>query len=438
VAASAVAGSVTIDPTVAAIPATATVNVRVLPTSAGNPIAEASDADTLTYHGIETALGGPLGNVFFNPNGTDGYMAEAGDFGPLQANLGLYTIEPFDVGTGTNSGVALAFTNNGTENYPIVQNDVALSVDTLDFATINYYRAAPLAADLFAPFTFPAGSIPSTAFITAMASNSSLSRSAYIAFDFATGSFLATRGDLIAGSGFSSPINITAYMDGAFPADEAVQTFAYDPIADRGYVLVQNDNLACNAQSPQLVTIDFNTGAATTRSLGIDGGDAGFMGYQMALDPGTGFGAIATSCQYQQGSEDAFRSQLSFVNLNTGATTQIFEHTLGIEETHHGFLGMEGGASAVIEIDPVNHLILQRSMYCPELVGLFDMNARPCLDLYDEAGRLTKTVPNLFPAGFLDGNIPNGANGTTRTSVAMGQQPGSFYVESFAVQPYRY
>ncbi len=260
--------------------------------------------------------------------------------------------------------------NNGTAVYPIVQNDVALSVDTLDFSTINYYRAAPLAAG-FVPFAFPSGSIPSTALVAAAASNSSPSRSAYLAVDFATGDFLATRGDITNGSGFSPGINVTAFMDGAYPFDQAVQTFTYDPSADRAYILVENDSLACNAQSPQLVTIDFNTASVTTRSLPIDGGDPelGNYGYSLALDPATHVAAVATSCQFFQGADYAFRSQLSLVNLNSGATTQVFEHTLGVDQLHHGFNGMIGGASAVIGIDPVNHLILQRSMYCPNIVG---------------------------------------------------------------------
>ncbi len=78
VAASGVRGSVTIDPTIAAIPATAMVNVRVLPTNGGTAIAEAGDAGTITYHGIDSALGGPLDAAFLDPNGTDGYMGEYG------------------------------------------------------------------------------------------------------------------------------------------------------------------------------------------------------------------------------------------------------------------------------------------------------------------------------------------------------------------------
>jgi hypothetical protein len=437
VAASGKTGTVTVDPMVAAIPATATVNIRVLPTNGGTPIAEAGDAGTIQYHGIESALGGPLDVVRIDPNGTDGYMGEAGQFGAVQANLALYTIEPFDLSTGANSGVSLAFTNNNNAVYPIVQNDVAVAIDTLDYQTLNYYRAMPLAAG-FASFVFPPGSLPATAFVSAVASNSSPTRSAYLAFDIASNSFLVTRGDITTSSGFAPPIDVTSLLDGAFPFDEAAQTFAYDPNTDRAYLLVQSDAVACNEQSPQLVTVDFATGSATTKPLAVDGGDSGFSGYQIALDPATGAAAIATSCQFLAGSNYAFRSQLSLVNLNTGVTTQVYEHTLGIDQMHHGFAGMEGGASADIQIDAVNHLILQRSMYCPGLVGFFDMNQRPCLNLYDESGRLAKTVPNLFSAGFFDGNIPNGVTGTQRVGVALGQQPGPFYVESFEVQPYSY
>jgi hypothetical protein len=439
-AASGVTGSVTIDPTIAAIPPTATVNVRVLPTAGGTPIAEAGDAGTITYHGIDSALGGALDALFIDPNGSDGYMGESGDVGPLQANLAVYTTEPFDLTTGTNNGVSIAFTNNETGAYPIVQNDVALTVDTLDFTTINYYRAMPLSAG-FLPFAFPSGSLPSTAILSAVASNSSSLRSAYLAIDFASGSFLATRGDIATGSGFSAGIDVTAYLEGAFGFDQATNTFAYDPNADRAYILVENDNVACNAQSPQLVTIDFATASVTSRALPIDGGDPEFgdYGYQMALDPATHIAAIATSCQFLQGANYAFRSQLSLLDLNAGVTTQVFERTLGIEQLLHGTLGMVGGASAVIGIDPVNHVVLQRSMYCPNLVGPYDLNARPCLDLYGESGRLAKTVPNLFPASFLDGSTRfNGVNGTTHMGVAMGQQPGGSSIESFGVQPYSY
>ena len=199
--------------------------------------------------------------------------------------------------------------------------------------------------------------------------------------------------------------------------------------------------MACNAQSPQLVTIDFATASVTSRALPIDGGEPEFgaSGYQIALDPATHIAAIATSCEFLQGANDAYQSQLSLVDLNTGVTSQVFERTLGIEQLLHGTNGMVGGASAVIGIDPVNHLVLQRSMYCPNLVGSYDLNARPCLELYDESGRLAKTVPNLFPAGFLDGSsLFNGVNGTARIGVAMGQQPGGSYIESFGVQPYSY
>jgi hypothetical protein len=441
VASSGVAGSVTINPAVAGIPATATVNVRVLPVNGGTPIGEASDAGTITYHGIESALGVALDALFLNPNGTDGYMAESAGIGSLQANLAVYTTEPFDLTTGSNSGVAISFTNNETGTYPIVQNDVAVTDDTLDFSTINYYRAAPLSSGSFEPFTFPISGIPPTAFVSAIASNSSAARSAYLAFDFATGTFLATRGDVTTGNGFSPGIDVTAYMNGAFPFDQAAQTFAYDPNADRAYILVENDNLGCDTQSPQLVTIDFGASSVTSRTLPIDGGETGLgeYGYQIALDPATHIAAIATSCQRSLGGDQAFRSQLTLVDLSAGTTTQVFERTLGIEQTYHGYIGMNGGSSAIIGIDPVNHLVLQRSMFCPRLVGLLDMNARPCLDIYDESGRLAKTMPNLFPAGFLDpASLFNGVNGTRRFGVAMGQQPGNFYVESFDVQPYDY
>jgi hypothetical protein len=431
-------GSVTIDPTIAGLPATATVNVRVLATRGGTTTGEASDAGTVDYHGIQSALGGPLNALQFDPSGTDGFMTEYGAFGPLEANLVLATIEPFDVSTGANGGVSLAFTNNGIVTSPIVQNDVEVSEDTLDFNVINFYRAVPLGAG-FASFTFPPSVIAPTTYVSIVAPNSSPTRSAYLAFDFATNSFQVTRGDVTTGNGFSPPIDVTALLDGASAGDVATQTFSYDPTTDRAYVLVEPDNGDCSTISPQLVTIDFNTRTATSRTLPIAGGSQNFDGYQMALDPSTGVAAIATSCQYVSAGSDVFQAQLSLLNLTTGSITQVFEHALGEDPTEsHGFIGMVGGASPVIEIDPVHHLVLQRSMYCPSLVRLLDGNFRPCLNEYDESGRLAKTVPNLFPAGAISGEVANGVNGTARLGVGMGQEVSTPWIYSFEVQPFSY
>jgi hypothetical protein len=313
-----------------------------------------------------------------------------------------------------------------------------LSEDTLDYSTINYYRAAPMLAG-FAPFTFPAGSLPPTAFVAAVAENSSPTRSAYIANDFTTGAYLATRGDLVSGSAFLSPIDITRWM-GENPSYESTQTFAYDPVRDRAYMLVEDEGTSCSQQSPQLLTIDFTTGTSSIRQLAIGGGDPDTYGYQLALDPSTGVAAIATSCQYDAGGPSyAFRSQLSLLNLETGTTTTVFEHNLGSEQLNHGFFGTVGGASAIIGIDSIHHIILQRSMFCPDLVNLVDMNARPCLTEYDENGRLVKTEQNLFFAGFVDpGYWFNGVNGALRRGVAMGQQLPTIYIVSGEVQPYAY
>jgi len=100
---------------------------------------------------------------------------------------------------------------------------------------------------------------------------------------------------------------------------------------------------------------------------------------------------------------------------------------------------MLGGDSPVLGIDPVNHLILQRSMLCPGPPGNFDMNARVCLHEYDETGRLVKTVPGLFSDGDFGSLSFSGVNGTTRTGVTKGQEEvPQFFVVSRTVQPYTY
>lgn len=431
---SGVRGRTIIDPVVTAIPPTTTVNVRIIPISGGTPVGEASDVDTVDYHGIPSALGGPLAQVSLNPNGTDGYLTESGDVGPPQANLGIYALEPLGLTTGSNSGVAFSFTNPGNGFYPIVQTDDVLSVDTLDYATIDYARAAPLAAG-FTPFSFPAGSLPPTATVWSAALNSTATRSAYLAIDFTTGSYLATRGDIATGTGFSPAVDVTRWM-GANPSYDSPTSFAYDPTRDRAYMIVEDENTPCNQQSPELLTIDFATGTSSLRTLQIGAGDPESYGFGLALDPSTGAAAIATSCQYIQGSDYAFRAQLSVVNVDTGSATRVFEHVLGSAQVYHGFPGTVGGASALIGIDPVNHLILQRSLFCPDLVNLADMNARTCLTEFDESGRLAKVVPNLFPAGTFDGF--DGVNGVSRRGVALGQEAAGIYIDSFEVQPYSY
>jgi hypothetical protein len=443
VSASGVKGSVTIDPAAAKIPATATVNVRVIPASGSTPTAEASDVGTIQYHGITSTFGLPLRGAYMNPNGSDGYLSESDLIGPFQASTNLFTIESVDVAGGVVTGLPLALTASGAQafglSYPFVQDDTVVATSTIDSAIFTDLRAAPLAAG-FAQFAFPAGTLANTALISTVASNSTATRSAYLAVDFSTFSFLVTRGDVTTGSGFAPPVDITALL-GANPDYSATATFAYDPGADRAYLLMEDSTLSCDQQSPQLLTIDFATGSATARNLTIGGGRAGVGGYQMALDPATHTAAIATSCQYLQSgfTHDTFRAELALVDLNSGVERRVFTHTLGTEQLFHGFTGrMLGGDSPIVGIDPVNHLLLQRSMFCPTVLANVDLNARPCLNEYDETGRLVKTVPGVFADGAYEVFF-NGVNGSTRSGVTLGQQSSSFYfVASVEVQPYTY
>jgi hypothetical protein len=432
-------GSITIDPEGVSLPATASVNVRTIPTAGGTPIAEASDADSVTYLGIEPILGLPLMNLYLNPNGTDGFLAESGSVGTAQENIGLYTLESFDLGTGIASGFPLTFTSNQTQFFPIVQNDVGLAESALDQVTMNYYRAIPLAGG-FSQFTFPPGTYGPSSVIESTGTNSSPTQSAYLGFDTSTGSFTAVRGDVTTGT-FGAPVDVTALL-GPNIDSQGLASVAYDPAGDRAYVLAEDATVACDQQSPQLITVDFATGTASARSLPIGGGDVqiGNQGYQMAIDPATHVMAVATSCPLNGASRGTYRAELSLVDLNTGQVSRVFQHSLSHEQFFHGFVALVGGDSATIGIDAVNHLILQRSMFCPQIVADVDLNARPCLNLYDESGRLVKTMRGLFSNGFSDGTVIfNGVNGSTRTGVAMGQQSdATVFITSFDVQPYHY
>jgi hypothetical protein len=434
VRASGVSGSVTIDPAAANIPVTATANVRVLPANGTGPIAEASDAGTIQYDGISGAAGLPLNGVFMNPSGSDGYLAESGNVGNAQVNSGVVLLESFDTQSAaltSSSPLVLGPGAGGWTFFPIVQNDVAVAAVSIDDVTVDYMSASPPSAG-FTRFSFPPAGLPPTAFVYAAAANSAPNRSAYIAQDLATGDYLVTRGDVTTGTGFSVPIDLSTTFGAGFDPFGTF-TFAYDPSADRGYLLMEDRALACDQQSPQLVTVDFGAGTATARVLPIHGGDTHGM-YRLAIDPGTHVAAVTTSCRPE--STGTSRTELTLLDLSTGATTQAYQHELGIEMVFHGGF-LLGGDSPVVGMDLVNHLILQRSMLCPAVLGNFDLNARVCLNEYDETGRLVKTVPGLFSDAESGSLFFSGVNGATRTGAAPGQEANSFG-QSFAVQPYSY
>ncbi len=406
--------------------------MRVLPAGSTGPIAEAGDAGTVQYDGLSGAAGLPIQAVFANPNGSDGVLAEVGLIGNQQSNANFTLVEPFDVPSAALGAPPLALGTSFVGTYPFVQDDTAFAATSPDGVAIDYYRASPLASG-FARFTFPAGSLPSTAFVYQAAANSSSTQSAYIAQDLATGDYLVTRGDITTGTGFANGIDISPVLAPTFDP-VGTTTFAYDPSTDRAYLFAEDQTVPCEQQSPQLVTIDFGTGAASARSLGINAGDTnGF--YQMAIDPGTQVAAIATSCQVAAIGQN--RTELTLLNLATGTTARVFQHLLNHENAFHGGL-MLGGDSAVIGIDSVNHLVLQRSMLCPAVIGDFDINARVCLNEYDETGRLAKTVPGLF-SDDIPTVVFNGVNGATRTGAASGQEtPSTFFSQTTTVQPYAY
>ncbi|MDP9105739.1 MAG: hypothetical protein M3N49_07380, partial [Candidatus Eremiobacteraeota bacterium] len=425
-------GTVTIDPVAANIPATTTVNVRVLPANGGGPIAEASDAGTIQYDGVSGTVGLPIGTVYANPNGNDGVLTELGIAGTPHMNTSAALVEPFDAQSGAVTGPPLVLATGYNAVFPIVQDDIGVAMSSLDLTTFDYYRALPLAAG-FGRFAFPPGSVSSTEYVFDAASNSSSTRSAYIAQDLVSNDFFAIRGDVATGSAFSAPIDVSTLVGPNFDP-LGLLTFAYDPSTDRGYFVAEDQTVPCENQSPQLVTVDFTAGTAATRPLAIGAGDTnGF--YQMAIDPTTHVAAIATSCQVRSLGKN--RTELSLVNLATGATTHVFQHLLNLENFYHAGT-MIGGESAVVGIDSVNHLVLQRSILCPAVLGNFDLNARPCLNEYDESGRLVKTVPGLFSDNDL---LPyfSGVNGTTRTGASTGQEfLNGFAIESSTVQPYTY
>ena len=441
VQASGTAGNVTIDPLVAKIPSTTTVNVRVIATAAGTPVGEAGDTATLFYAGIDSLLGRPMSTTYLNPNGTDGYLTEDFSLDPA-GNITLYTVEAFDLQSGALTGVPLTATTSNILRLPFVQNDTLVATSSIDGLTWTDFRATPPAGG-FSAFTFPAGSFPSTVVPFSTGTNSLPTRSAYLGYDLATGSILATRGDVTTGTAFGAPVDITPFW-GPNADFSALFSLAYDADADRGYLMIEDASVDCTSQSPQLITIDFGLGTASARTLPIGAGIPSALdwGYYMAVDPTTHVAAVATNCQtldIAPNGDYLMRSELTLLDLATGTTSRVFLHTPPGGQNAHGIFGTRGGDSTTIGIDPVNHLILQRSMYCPDFVGTVDVNARVCLNLYDEKGALQRTISGLFADAFVGASaLFNGVNGSMRTGVASGQQAASPYVYSVDVQPYTY
>jgi hypothetical protein len=219
--------------------------------------------------------------------------------------------------------------------------------------------------------------------------------------------------------------------------------FAYDPNADKGYILTESSATDCSSQSPGLVAVDFAAGSMTSRTLPIGAGTfAGEWSYRIVVDPSTHVAAIATTCLLPTPAADGYgqwRSELSLLELATGALTPVFRHTPDHGQVLHGFPDMPGGDSWTIRVDAVNHLVLQRSMYCPDVPSAGNVNARPCLNVYDERGALVKRIPGLFGGGSYGDTA--GLNGTTRTSAALGQEQigvGYMFPHSFEAQPFSY
>ena len=336
-------------------------------------------------------------------------------------------------GSAFGGGSPLVLATGYNAVFPIVQGDVGMAMSSLDLMTFDYYRASPLAAG-FGRFAFPPGSVSSTEYVFEAAANSSPTRSAYVAQDVMSGDYIAIRGDVGTGSGFSAPVDVSPLLGPNFDP-LGILTFAYDPATDRGYFVAEDQTVPCQDQSPQLVTVDFTAGTAATRALPIGAGDTNALFYSMSVDPSTHIAAIATSCQVSNLEKN--RNELSLVDLATGATTRVFQHLLNFENFYHAGL-MIGGDSAIVGIDTVNHLVLQRSLLCPAVLGNFDLNARPCLNEYDESGRLVKTLPGLFSDSDITLSF-GGVNGTTRTGATLGQDViNGFFVESTTVQPYAY
>ena len=436
VMASGTVGNVTIDPTTAGIPATTTVNVRVIPANGGAPTAEASDVVTVRQLGIEPVFGFPLVDVYVNPNGTDGYLIENADVGTAQAATAITAFEPFDIAIGAVSGVPM-MSNGVMFGLPIVQNDANVLPLSADLVNANDYVANPIAAG-FVQVSYAAPLFAPTERLSASGLDSTASRSAYVALNVLTGGVSAAAGDITTGN-FSSPVDLTAILGPNYDW-AVVEQLAYDPQTDRAYLINEDGTLPCTQQSPQLVTIDFTAATASSMTLPVGAGESG--DYGIAIDPTTHTAAVATNCQYVgPDGLSAFRAELSYVNLATGTTSRVFQHITDLAHDTHGYVTMPGGDTHSVGIDPVNHVVLQRSIWCPTVMSPFDVNGRPCLNVYDESGTLLKSVPRLFS----DGNLLNGiaasfenVNGTTRSGAAGGQEPDSTLLENFDVQPYTY
>jgi len=425
-------GTVTIDLTRAGVYPTNYANVRVLATRGGTVVGEGSDFSTFCYEGINPLVPVPVVSTILNERGTDGGMVGGADIDPTTTSTQM--LQQFDLTSATVTGLPLEGATV-TNVFPLVQGDLALaSVAPTVFAAGTLYEDDPFAtAGAFAPTAYPFASPSEPVMPWAIAPQSSPTRAAYLYYTLPSYVAYVVRGDFRLGTGFSQPIDVSSAIE---PNDDLTyqKTFDYDAGLDRAYLLFTPAGSDCVGKAPSLVTIDFATRSVTRRTLA--GVTAALFGqYMFRVDPSSHTGVAATTCQRQ--SDGTLFTDLTFVDLRSGAVRRVLQRTYDEYQNAANGGAFVLGDSAFIGVDSSHGLVLQRSIACPAVLSIDDDHARPCLNEYDENGTLVKTIPDLFDDGYPYGN-PALEIAQRRGADPADEDPGSFWLEFDAVQPYSY
>ncbi len=428
-------GAATIDLSKAGVPPTNYDNVRVFPMRGASVVGEASDFSTFYYHGIDPVVPVPVDTTILNPQGADGgIVAQAQISGTTAATL---LLQQFDITSATVTGVPL----EGTPVLwfsPIVQNDLDLAIIDPALPSVGtLYADYPFAtAGAFSQTAYPVPSGPAGNLPWAIAPQSSATRAAYLYYQLPTFAPYVIRGDFESGTQFSAPVNISSAIE---PTDDFAwtNTLTYDPVLDRAYFLTTPAGNACYGASPALVTVDFATGSVTRRTLnGIVAAYGGLTSYALDADSTTHAAIVATTCQRQ--ADFSVFTDLAMLDLRSGAIQRILHRVYTQAEiAAHGFAAITGDA-ATIAVDRQRGLVLQESISCPAKIDVMDDHARPCLNVYDESGRLVKTSRGLFSDGPFQPGEPALSYALRRGAAPSDEDESSFFLQYLSVQPYEY
>ena len=384
-------GTTTLNPLSVGVSAAMQQQVRVLATSGGAVVGEASDVSTIAMDGIVPVDAGEINNGSFaiNVANGDGFLTStliehqlpfpSPNFSPIEM---FSAIETFEQGTDTVTQVVGDDNNNGSTFFAIggFAGDVGV-VDNWKRSNMsdNWGLLNPIARGVYGSWTLPAGQG-----ILYSAINHENSQGAFFGYNAAFGGFAAFGDDFGTGS-MTSPINMSTVLQNQFPMG-----FAENVRTQQAVVLASSSNFFCG--QPTLVKVDLSSGTlATIQGSGLA---SPLFGGGFAVDSATNKAAIYTACD----------QSVNILDLATGA----------------GISAPIPGLAQYMDADEAHQIFLVDDI-------LFDSphknnNAKGALLAIDETGRLLSVnrSVNLFRIILSTQQNDLQVNPNTRTAYTIG------------------